>query len=232
MTSVLVAENVSKGFFRNKALHDLDLQIEEGKVYGLLGPNGSGKTTFFKIAAGLFKPTSGRMTVMGYPIGAETKKLTAFMPTDDFLFGWMKIDGILSFYTDMYEDFDQNKALEYLTFMELQENMKVSSLSTGMKARLKLAVTMARKARLYLLDEPLNGIDPISREKIVKMIMGAFRDDCAVIISSHLVSELETILDEVIFLDRGTVVLAGDAEKFRLEKSCSIEALYKEVYHG
>lgn len=232
MTVLLTSENISKGFFKNKALDNFSIEIEEGKVYGLLGPNGSGKTTFFKIASGLYKPTSGRMIIGGFPIGTETKNMTAFMPTDDYIFGWMKVKRVLDFYRDMYSDFDREKAMEYLAFMELHEDMKVRSMSTGMKARLKLAVTMARKARLYLLDEPLNGIDPISREKIIKIIVSALRDECTIIISSHLVSELEPVMDEVVFLDKGKIVLAGDAEKFRVDRSCSIEQLYKEVYHA
>lgn len=232
MTSILKAENLNKGFFRNKALESFNLEIEQSKIYGMLGPNGSGKTTFFKIAAGLYKPTSGKITINGSEIGADTKKQTAFMPTEDFLFNWMKVKMALKFYADMYEDFDHNKALEYLKFMELEQGMKVGHLSTGMKARLKLILTLARDAKLYLLDEPLNGIDPISRDKTLKLIVSALKEDCAIIISSHLVSELETVLDEVIFLDKGTVVLSGDTEKFRIERKCSIEELYKEVYHG
>lgn len=232
MTVLLKAENLTKGFFRNRALVNLNIEIEEGKVYGILGPNGSGKTTFFKIAAGLFKPSSGTLIIDGSPIGIETKKRTAFMPTEDFLFKWMKIKMVLDYYADMYEDFDRDQAKEFLGQMELKEDMKVSSLSTGMKARLKMVVTMARKASLYLLDEPLNGIDLISRDKIMQMIVSSLREDCTVIISSHLVSELEAVMDEVIFLDKGSVVLAGNSEQFRLEKKCSIEELYKEVYHA
>lgn len=232
MTSVVQVENLTKGFFRNKALDRLSLEIEKGKVYGVFGPNGSGKTTLFKILTGLFKPTAGRVLINGAELGVETKRQIAFMPTDDFLFGWMKVKQVINFYQDFYPDFDKAKASEYLSFMELSEDTKVGTLSTGMKARLKLVVTMARKAGLYLLDEPLNGIDPISRERIIKMIVSGLNEESAMIISSHLVSELETILDEVIFLDRGTVVLAGNAEKFRMERGCSIEELYKEVYHG
>lgn len=232
MTLLLKADNLTKGFFRSKALADFNIEIERGKVYGLLGPNGSGKTTFFKIAAGLFKASSGTLTINGNAIGTETQKCTAFMPTEDFLFDWMKIKNLLDFYADMYQDFDRKKASELLVEMELKEDMKVGSLSTGMKARLKLIVTVSRKASLYLLDEPLNGIDPISREKILQIIVSSLREDCTVIISSHLVSELEAIMDEVIFLDKGKVILAGDSEQFRLDKKCSIEELYKEVYHA
>lgn len=232
MTALLISDNITKGFLKNKALDSFSIAIEEGKVYGLLGPNGSGKTSFFKIASGLYKPTFGKMTIGGFPIGAETKNITAYMPTDDYIFGWMRIKMVLDFYADMYSDFDRKTAMGYLEFMELHEDMKVRSMSTGMKARLKLAVTMARKARLYLLDEPLNGIDLISREKIIKIIVSELRDDCSVVISSHLVSELEPVMDEVIFLDKGKIVLAGNAEKFRVERACSVEQLYKEVYHA
>ena len=232
MTTLLKTDNLTKGFSRSKALTDLNLEIDRGKVYGLLGPNGSGKSTFFKIAAGIYKPTSGSIQINGKNVGAETKKSTSFMATEDFLFNWMKIKKILEFYADMYDDFDKDRANIFLEQMELKADMKVSSLSTGMKARLKLVVTLARKADLYLLDEPLNGVDLISRDKILKVIVSSLREDCTLIISSHLVSELEAIMEEVIFLDRGTVVLAGNSEQFRLEKNCSIEELYKEVYNG
>jgi len=225
-------ENLTKGFFRKKALNNLSFDMEKGKVYGLFGPNGSGKTTLFKILTGLNKPTSGKVAINGFRPGVETKRKTAFMPTEDFLFSWMKIKRVLDFYEDMYEDFDRSKALEHIKFMELEEDKKVGALSTGMKARLKLAVTMARNADLYLLDEPLNGIDPVSRDKIIKIIISSLSEEKTMIISSHLVNELEAILDEVIFLDKGAVILSGNAEKFRLEKECGIEELYKEVYHG
>jgi ABC-2 type transport system ATP-binding protein len=229
---MIKTDNLSKNFFRLKALDHLNLDILQGKVYGVFGPNGSGKTTLFKILDGLNKPSAGSVLIKGFPVGVETKKRTAFMPAEDCLYKWMKIKTVLNFYQDMYEDFDRAKATEHLDFMELKEEMKVGNLSTGMKARLKLAVTLARKADLYLLDEPLNGIDPISRDKTLKMIVSSANDSCTMMISSHLVNELETLLDEVIFLDKGKVILVGEAEKFRIEKGCSIEQLYKEVYHG
>jgi len=232
MTPIIKVENVSKGYFRNKALDNLNLEIEKGKVYGVFGPNGSGKTTLFKILTGLVKPSSGKVTINGVPLGTETKKQIAFMPSEDYLFGWMRIKTVLDFFEDLYEDFDRSKALEYLAFMDLKEEMKVSALSTGMKARLKLVVTLARNTRIYLLDEPLNGIDPISRERIIKMIVSALREDSTLMITSHLVNELETVLDNVIFLDHGNVMLAGDAEEFRIERGCAIEDVYKEVYHA
>jgi len=232
MTVIVEAQNVSKRFWRTQALNNVTLELEKGKVYGVFGPNGSGKTTLFKILTGLNKPSAGTVKISGCPVGPETRSHTAFMPTEDFLFHWMKVKGILGFYQDMYADFDRRKALEYLQEMELNEDMKVGSLSTGMKVRLKLAVTMARNAGLYLLDEPLNGIDPVSRDKILKVIVSSLREDSTLIVTSHLVSELESILDEVIFLDKGNVILAGGAEELRMERQCSIEALYKEVYHG
>ncbi|MCT4605482.1 MAG: ABC transporter ATP-binding protein [Marinisporobacter sp.] len=227
---LLEIKNVTKKYITKKALDGLNITIETGKIYGLLGPNGSGKTTLMKMIAGLLQPTSGEIYMMEKRIGTETKKMISYMPTSNHLPKWMKIKGCIKYFDDMFEDFHQEKAKEIISFMGLDEDQKVGSLSTGMLGRLKLSLVLSRDAKLYILDEPLNGIDPVSREKIMETVLNACDEEKTLIISSHLVKELERILDEVIFIDKGNVALAGNAEDFRIEKGMSIDELYREVY--
>ncbi|WP_129597425.1 ABC transporter ATP-binding protein [Anaerophilus nitritogenes] len=227
---IIRAENVTKKYITKKALNELNMTLEEGKIYGLLGPNGSGKTTFMKMIVGLIQPTSGEISINEKRIGVETKKIMAFMPTHNHLPKWMKIRNCVEYFNDFFEDFNMEKAQELLKFMELEEKQKVGSLSTGMLQRLKLSLILARDAKVYVLDEPFNGIDPISREKIMEAVLRVCDENKTMIISSHLVKELESILDEVIFIGEGKVVLKGSAEEFRMEKNMSIDELYREVY--
>ncbi|MCT4621827.1 MAG: ABC transporter ATP-binding protein [Marinisporobacter sp.] len=227
---LLEGKNVKKKYITKKALDGLNITIKTGKIYGLLGPNGSGKTTLMKMIAGLLQPTSGEIYICEKRIGTETKKIVSYMPTSNHLPKWMKIKGCIKYFDDMFEDFDQEKAKETIKFMGLNEDQKVGALSTGMLGRLKLSLVLSRDAKLYILDEPLNGIDPVSREKIMETILNACDEEKTLIISSHLVKELERILDEVIFIDKGNVALAGNAEDFRIEKGMSIDELYREVY--
>lgn len=227
---ILEGKNVKKKYITKKALDGLNITIKTGKIYGLLGPNGSGKTTLMKMIAGLLQPTSGEIYICEKRIGTETKKIVSYMPTSNHLPKWMKIKGCIKYFDDMFEDFDQEKAKETIKFMGLNEDQKVGALSTGMLGRLKLSLVLSRDAKLYILDEPLNGIDPVSREKIMETILNACDEEKTLIISSHLVKELERILDEVIFIDKGKVALAGNAEDFRIEKGMSIDELYREVY--
>lgn len=230
MGVVLKADSLDKGFLRKKALDNLNLEIEEGKIYGLFGPNGSGKTTFMKIAAGFLRHSKGEILVNGSKPSAKSKDFIAFMPTFNYFYKWMKVKDSLKFFQDMYSDFDPNKAYELLEDMKIDLNDKIASLSTGMLGRLKLSLTLSRRAKIYLLDEPLNGIDPVSREKIVEAVIGEYGEGNTIIISSHLVKEFEAIIDEVIFLSKGKVVLKGNAEALRIEKGISINELYKEVF--
>ncbi|WP_026895350.1 ABC transporter ATP-binding protein [Clostridiisalibacter paucivorans] len=227
---ILRAENITKKYITQKALKGLDITIEEGKIYGLLGPNGSGKTTFMKMVAGFIQPSSGEIQIMEKRIGKESKKIVSYMPTSNHIPKWMKVKHCIEYYGDFFKDFDKNKAVELIEFMGLDQNQKAKNLSTGMLGRLKLSLTLSRDAKLYILDEPLNGIDPVSREKIMDAILGACKEENSIIISSHLVNELEPILDEVIFIDKGKTVLSGNAENFRIEKGLSIDELYREVY--
>lgn len=230
MEHILKIDDLTKKYFNKVALNQVSISFDNGKIYGLLGPNGSGKTTFMKIIAGLHKQTSGNVLVKGKPLSYKTKRDVVFMPTEDFLYPWMKIKTLVKYFSDMYLDFDSKKANELIKELELNQDNKVSELSTGLKGRLKVALTISRDAPIYMFDEPLNGLDPISREIVMRLISETLDEDKVIIVSSHLVSELETCLDEVVFLKNGVIELQGDAEELRLEKQKSIEALYKEVY--
>ena len=227
---LLEAKNITKKYINKKALDNLNLSIEQGKIYGLLGPNGSGKTTLMKMIAGLSYPTSGDIEINKEKIGTNTKNIVSYMPTSNHIPKWMKIKQCIKYYEDMYSDFDKNKASEMINFMGLNIEQKISDLSTGMLGRLKLSLTLSRNSKLYVLDEPLNGIDPISREKIMESILNICNEETTIIISSHLVKELETIIDEAVFIDKGTVVLNGNAEDLRVERNMSIDDIYREVY--
>lgn len=228
---VLRAKSLTKRYIFKKALDDFNLILEKGKIYGLLGPNGSGKTTFMKIAAGLHQASSGEIEVFGGKIGKDSKAKVVYMATSDYLPNWMRIKDTIGYYRDFFEDFDVKEANELVNYMGLEEKMKVKSLSTGMLQRLKIALSLSRNASMYILDEPFNGIDPISREKITKTILEKFDQEKTMLISSHLVNEMETLLDDVIFLDKGKVVLEGNADELRTERGVSIDRLYMEVYN-
>ena len=230
MKDMINCINLQKSYMSKKALKDINLKFEEGKIYGILGPNGSGKTTLMKIIADLHKQSAGEIMICGEKPSHKTRAYVAYMPTENFVYGWMRVKDALSFYKDMYEDFDLTRATELLKFMELDLNQKVASLSTGQRARLKITLVISRRARVYMLDEPLNGLDPISRTKIKECIIDQFNAEGVMLISTHLVNEIEQILDEVIFLDHGSVILQGETEAMRIQKGKSLEDIYREVY--
>lgn len=227
---MLECKEVVKKYITKTAVENITLSILPGKIYALLGPNGSGKTTWMKMVAGLVKPTSGSILFRGEKIGVESKKHIAYMSTEPFYYSFMNIRDVGKYYADFFEDFNITRYEELLQRMELDVKDKAKDLSSGMAAKLKIAATLARKADLYLLDEPLNGIDIIARDHIITTIVEVANDKNAVIMSSHLVDELEKVIDNAIFIKDGTVVLSGDAEKIRIERQKSIVDLYKEIY--
>jgi len=230
MEQILKATQLSKSFYQKKALDKVDINIEKGKIYGILGPNGGGKSTFFKIAAGLLKPSQGEITIDNKKPGVYTKSIVSYLPETNYLYKWMKIKDTLAFFKDLYADFNIGKAKESLKFMELEEEEKVTSLSKGMMGRLKLTLALSRKAKLYLLDEPLNGIDPISREKIITSILDSYSEKTSILICSHLIYYIEKLLDYVFFLSEGRIILSGDAEDLRNKRGMSIDKLFQEVF--
>jgi len=230
MEQILKTSQLSKYFYQKKALDKIDLTIEMGRIYGMLGPNGGGKSTFLKIAAGLLKPSQGEIIIDNKKPGVYTKSIVSYLPETNHLYKWMKVKDALNFFKDLYADFNIERAKESLKFMELEEEEKITSLSKGMMGRLKLTLILSRKAKLYLLDEPLNGIDPISREKIITSILDSYSEKSTMLICSHLIYYIEKLLDYVFFLSEGRIILAGDAEELRNKRGMSIDKLFQEVF--
>lgn len=230
METIFKATNLTKTYFNKSALSGATLEVAKGKIVGLLGPNGSGKTTLLKIAAGILKESSGEILIDGKAPGVYTKSVVSYLPDVNYLYKWMKVRDSLEFFNDFYSDFDINKAKELLAFMGLEENVKASSLSKGMLEKLHLTLILSRKAKLYLLDEPLGGVDPTSREKIIDAILKNYSDDSSIIVTTHLVNDIERLFDEVAFISEGKVILQGEAEGLRQERSMSIDEIYREVF--
>lgn len=227
---MLVCSNLKKVYLNKTAVEDISLTLDTGKIYALLGPNGSGKTTFMKMVSGLVKPTHGTILYEDMPIGVESKKEVAYMSTEPFFYSFMTVESVGKYYKDFFEDFDEEKYRKLIAEMDLNMKDKANKLSSGMAAKLKIAATLSRNAKLYLLDEPLNGIDIIAREKIITTILNVAGSESTVVLSSHLVDELEAVVDSVIFIKDGRNILQGDAEQIREERGKSIVELYKEIY--
>lgn len=224
------AKMVGKRYLGKQAVKDVNMVWEDGRIYALLGPNGSGKTTFMKMVAGLVKPTSGTLYYNNEKIGVGSKKSVAYMSTEPFFYSYMTVKHVGKYYADFFEDFSMKRYEELIARMDLKMTDKAKELSSGLAAKLKIAATLARDAQLYMLDEPLNGIDIIARESVIQTIVEAAGEGKTIVISSHLVDELEPIVDSVVFMKQGGVILSGDAEEVRTERGKSIVDLYKEVY--
>ena len=230
---MLESREVTKKYGGKSAVDHVSLKLEAGLVYAMLGPNGSGKTTWMKLAAGLVKPSSGEILYENGPIGIESKKEVAYMSTEPYFYNWMTVADVGKYYQDFFEDFSMEKYQEMITRMELTEDMKAKKLSSGMMAKLKIAVTMARKAKVYLLDEPLNGIDLLARDEIMRTILEAVDPDVTLVISSHLVDELERVADAAIFMKEGHLIRQCMVEELRISQHKSVVDLYREIYgHG
>jgi ABC-2 type transport system ATP-binding protein len=226
----LSTTQLTKRYAGTTAVNSATVELKPGRIYGLLGPNGSGKSTFMKLSAGLVRPTEGEIRIMGEPISAQSRAHVVFMPTEPYFYSYMTVQQVGVFHEDFYADFSAARYAELVTSMGLEMNMKVSSLSSGMAAKLKLAVAAARDAKLIMLDEPLNGIDIIARDVIMSTIIEKANETNTILLSSHLIDVMEGILDEVIFIKGGRIVLMGDAESVREEHGKSIVDLYREVF--
>ena len=230
MENIIEIKSLTKSYLNKKAVNNLSLNLEKGKVVGILGPNGSGKTTIIKILAGILRSNKGQVLIDGKNPGAYTKSIVSYLPDRNFLYEWMSVEESIVFYKDFYADFDKNKAYELLEFMNLDKNAKVNSLSKGMKEKLNLTLVLSRRAKVYILDEPIAGVDPIARDQILDAIIKNYNKDSTMLITTHLVRDIEGVFDEVIFLKEGEVYLRGDAEQLREEKEMQIDDLYKEIF--
>lgn len=230
MKNIVEISDLTKTYFHKTALDHLSLTIEKGKVVGILGPNGSGKTTLIKILTGLLRQTSGDVLIDGLKVGVATKSIVSYLPDRNFLYKWMKIEDAANLYDDFYADFDKNKFSELLDFMKLEKSMKIDTLSKGMHEKLNLSLVLSRNAKLYILDEPIAGVDPVARDQILNAIINNYNENSSMIITTHLVRDMESILEDVIFLQNGHVALTGNAEALREEKGKQIDEIYKEVF--
>lgn len=222
--------NVTKSYLQCTAVSDVNLTFNDGHIYGMLGPNGSGKTTTMKMIAGLTKPTNGSITVDGQEVGTATKAHVAYMSTESYFYSYMRSSDVGKYYADFFEDFDQEKYYRLLDDLELNTNKKIKDMSTGMMAKLKVAVTMSRNAKVLMFDEPLNGIDLIAREKIMSLIKANAHSDNILIVSSHLVDELETFIDAAVFIKNGVLQLAGSIEELKQNYGKNVVDLYKDIF--
>jgi ABC-2 type transport system ATP-binding protein len=228
--SGLIINELTKKYYNKIALRNVSLNFEQGKIYGLLGPNGSGKTTLMKVVAGLHKQTSGHVLINDQVLSYKTKSYVSYMPTENYLYSSFKVVDILKFYKDMYKDFRYDYALNLLNDINVKLDYKVSNLSSGETAKLKTVIALSRDTDIYLLDEPLNGVDVLARDTIMDIIAKSYGENKIIIISTHLVSEIEKVLDTVVFLKEGAVELFFDAEELRQERQMSVEGIYKEVF--
>lgn len=230
MSELLCCEKLSKNYGGLIALNSIDLTLESGKIIGLLGPNGSGKTTFIKIINGLLTPTAGNITVMGEKIGTESKKVVAYLPDNSFLNSWMTVEQIVNMFKDFYEDFREDRAYEMLAKLGITPAVKLKTLSKGNKEKVSLILVMSRNAKLYVLDEPIAAVDPATRDYIISTIINNYNPEASVLISTHLISDIEQVLDDVIFINNGNIVLHKSVDEIREEHSKSVDELFREVF--
>ncbi len=228
----LNCNGLTKKYFTKTAVDHIDLNLEAGHIYALLGPNGSGKSTLMKMIAGLTTPTEGAITIDGQPISYKTKAEITYAPTEAFFFNYMTIGEAARYYADFFQDFDWSTFREILGYMDLREDMKVRSLSSGMMAKAKMTISMARRSKLILLDEPLNGIDLMARDAILKLMIHYAPQDGAIVISSHMVEELEQTIDHAIYMQNGHIVCDVDVEELRETEMKSVADKYREIYSG
>ena len=217
----------NKGVF---ALDELNISLSKGKIIGLLGPNGSGKTTLIKMMCGILKPNTGTITISGQPVGVKTKAMVAYLPDCNYLSGRMKIMEAINYFSDFYTDFSKEKALEMLKTLNIQPEARLNSLSKGTKEKVQLILVMSRNANLYVLDEPIAGVDPAARDYILRTIINNYNPDASVIISTHLISDIESVLDEVVFLKYGKMIMHSTVDEIREEHGKSVDAYFREVF--
>lgn len=230
MAPLLELESVNKKYGKKTALRDITLTIEPGRIVGLLGSNGSGKSTLMRLVAGLERPDSGTIRILGHEPGQASKAFVSFMPDRPQFEKWMTVGEALDFQRDFFADFDPDKSKRMLEFMKLSRRDKASSLSKGMQERLQLTLALSRRSKLYLLDEPIGGVDPVARDHILDALVEFYEEDSSVFISTHLIADIERIFDEVAMIRDGSLLLQREVEQIRMESGKSVDQLFKEVY--
>lgn len=222
--------NVNKNYGSKNVLKDVNLTIPRGKIIGLLGKNGTGKSTLIKLINDLLTPTSGKILVNGKEIGVESKKIISYLPERTYLDKSMTVDKVIEYFEGFYDNFDSKKARKLLKDLDLDTNQKLSKMSKGMQEKVQLVLVMSRKADLYILDEPLGGVDPATRDYILDTILTNFNEGASVILSTHLISDIERILDEVIFIDKGRIILQSDSDELRKKEGKSIDEIFRRMF--
>ena len=228
--AILTCKGLSKRFGGTQALDQVDITIEPGRIVGLLGPNGSGKTTLIKLANGLLTPSEGELLVCGMKPGRETHACVSYLPERTSIPLWMTAGQLLDFYQDFYKDFRRDAAEEMLQHLNISPKQRIKQMSKGTREKVQLIVVMSRAAKLYLLDEPIGGVDPATRDYILSTIIGNYDPEAAVVISTHLISDVEKVLDDVIFINQGRVMLQSSVDQIREEKGMSVDELFREVF--
>ena len=231
MTDVLLeCKNLCKTYGHKSALNGISLQLQPGKIIGLLGPNGSGKTTFLKLINGLLTPSAGSLLINGKPPGRESKAIVAYLPERTYLNDSMKVREALRFFADFYSDFDLQRAEEMLRNLNIETTARLKTLSKGTKEKVQLILVMSRQARLYCLDEPIAGVDPAARDYILRTIINNYNPESSLLISTHLITDIEQVLDEVIFIREGELLLHKTVDDIRFQNGKSVDALFREVF--
>ena len=230
MMPILECKDLSKAYGKIQALEHVSFEIAPGKIVGLLGPNGSGKTTLIKMANGLITWDSGELLIDGKAPGKETKTIVSYLPERTYLADWMSVRQLLDFFCDFYADFQRPRAEEMLSHLNIRQDMKIRQMSKGTREKVQLILVMSRKAKLYLLDEPIGGVDPATRDYIIHTIIGNYDPEAAVVISTHLIADVEQILDEVIFISQGQIVLQKSVDEIRETQGKSVDQMFREVF--
>ena len=230
MSELIKIQDLNKKYGKKQVLKDVNLTLHGGQIVGLLGPNGSGKTTLIKVLNGLLKEYDGDVQIDQQAIGIHSKKIISYLPDEPYFENWMTTSDALNLFVDMYDDFDLNKALSLMERMDIEKKVKIKELSKGMKEKFQLILVMSRKAKIYILDEPLAGIDPAARELILDTILNNYAEDALVLLSTHLIADIEKIFDEVIFIKNGEIILHENSEDLRMKRQASINDIFKEEF--